>query len=60
MSDNLYDRIIIALLSVRCDLEEPCEDCRILASQDAEVLTDLLIDMAGKGELLKAIDRMNR
>jgi hypothetical protein len=60
MSDNLYDRILIALLSVRCDLEEPCEDCRILAAQDADAVTDLLIDMAGKSELLKAIDRMHR
>jgi len=27
---------------------------------DADAVTDLLIDMAGKGELLKAIDRMHR
>ena len=60
MTENLRDRIICALLPLRCDLEEPCEECHILACQDAEVVTDLLIDMAGKGELLRAIDRMNR
>jgi hypothetical protein len=34
----LRDRVIKALLSVRCDLEEPCEDCRILACQDADAV----------------------
>ena len=35
---ELRDRIIEALLSIRCDLEEPCEDCRILACQDADAV----------------------
>lgn len=26
----------------------------------ADAVTDLLVDLAGRGELLKAIDRMNR
>ena len=34
----LRDRIIRALLSIRCDMEEPCEDCRILACQDADAV----------------------
>ena len=38
MTDNLRDRIILALLSQRCDLEEPCEDCTILAAQDADAV----------------------
>ena len=52
---NLRDRIICALLPLRCDLEEPCEDCRIWVAQDADAVTDLLIDMAGHGELLQSI-----
>jgi hypothetical protein len=38
MTDTLRDRIICALLPLRCDLEEPCEECRILACQDAEAV----------------------
>jgi hypothetical protein len=45
MSD-LRDRIIKALLSIRCDLEEPCEECRILACQDADaVVRELQLDV---------------
>jgi hypothetical protein len=38
MPESLLDRIICALLPLRCDLEEPCEECRILACQDAEAV----------------------
>lgn len=38
MTDNLRDRIISALLRLRCELEEPCEDCRIYAAQDADAV----------------------
>jgi hypothetical protein len=41
MSD-LRDRVIKSLLSVRCDLEEPCEECRILACQDADAVIKAL------------------
>lgn len=42
MTDNLRDLIICALLPLRCDLEEPCEECRILACQDAEAVIEAL------------------
>jgi hypothetical protein len=42
MTDNLRDRIICALLPLRCDLEEPCEECRILACQDADAVIEAL------------------
>ena len=42
MTENLHDRIISALLTLRCDLEEPCEECRILACQDAEAVIKAL------------------
>ena len=38
MSDEIRDRVIKALLSIRCDLEEPCEECRILAVQDTDAV----------------------
>ena len=41
-NSSLYDRIICALLRLRCDLEEPCEECRILASQDADAVIKAL------------------
>jgi hypothetical protein len=46
----LRDRIIRALLSIRCDLEEPCEDCRILACQDADAVIRELKLEAEDGE----------
>lgn len=55
MSDNLRDRIA-AVLREHFDEAAPS-----LSMQDmADAVTDLLIDMAGKGELLKAIDGMYR
>lgn len=33
---EMRDRVIQALLSVRCDLEEPCEECRISAAKDTD------------------------
>ena len=35
---ELRDRIISALLSLRCELGEPCEECRICAAQDADAV----------------------
>lgn len=35
---NLRDRIICALLPLRCHLEEPCEECRIWVAQDADAV----------------------
>lgn len=47
---DLRDRIICALLSLRCDLEEPCEDCRILACQDADaVIAELGLEVERGG-----------
>jgi hypothetical protein len=38
MSDDIRDRVIEALVSIRCDLEKPCENCRTLATQDADAV----------------------
>jgi len=43
MSDDIRDRVIKALLLIRCELEEPCEECRILAVKD----TDAVIPQLG-------------
>ena len=70
MPDNLRTRIAAALRP-HCDLGQQCAcgwkwataarfDVEQYDLHMADVVTDLLIDMAGHGELLKAIDRMYR
>ena len=55
MADNLRDRIASVISHADGNNEiDPC-DLRL-----ADAVVGLLIDMAGKGELLKAIDRMHR
>ena len=70
MSDNLRDRIAAVIRDHPQGQEwgipdEECTQCPPLRGIDwaqhvADAVIDVLIDMAGKGELLKAIDRMYR
>jgi hypothetical protein len=53
MTDNLRDRIAAEVLA-ECAVSSPA------AYRVADAVTDLLIDMTGRGELLKPIDRMYR
>ncbi len=56
MTDDLHRQISNAL-------HENCSGfgwSRYQTDEAATVVTDLIIDLAGRGELLKAIDRMYR
>jgi hypothetical protein len=59
MTDNLRDRIAAVIAGIACcDTHHGEPEKFDLDAADA--VTDLLIDMAGKGELLKSIDGMHR
>ena len=60
VTDNgdLRDRIAYAI--AQADGDPPGMEPASFDYELADVVADLLIDMAGKGELLKAIDRMHR
>jgi len=58
MPDNLRDRIAYAI--AQADGDPPGMEPASCDYEMADAVIDLLIDMAGKGELLKSIDRMYR
>ena len=70
MSDNLRDRVAEVLVNHAaaeyswgvdgCECGFEASDLMKQAAHQADKVTDLLIDMAGQGKLLKAIDRMYR